>query len=713
MAAEYKNIFKPFVLKNGAVLKNRVIYPNAQQSYVTGIELSPNEAMIDDLADFCRSGASLMNFGHFGSLGGGAAVHTDDEKKKNQLRKVSEEYKRELPEQAPFFDYSDARTFNMVAQIAAVAHMFGTKVLVKMAPSFPKGVSYEGGDAKTMFPAPKDDDRLATWKEITDIFPHIFPWASEGSGMTMEQMKARIATKEQIKQAIDEMVDMLSNYKRYGWDGVSLRGDRFIDAATNLREDEYGGEVENRGRLLLESFKRIKEVCGPDFLIEVAMPGESPYGHDAQIPHGYSEEEFIRFIKSVEDYVDIVEIRERSGCGYQNHGYNSKLDQHNCLTYAKHLREAGFKGAIAVNGGFNDPDDMEKIIGDGVVDLISTGRTFRAEPKFMNKLRSNGEEVPTPCLRCNRCHGPENGVCGCAVNPKDAMAHRIPAIIPAPGKSKKVAIIGGGPIGMRAACFAAERGHQVTIFEKDNKLGGKMGYYGPLYPQKWPMDRYIRWLIDELARRGVTDIRLNCEPEPEDLTKEGFEAVIACTGSHEKRPPIEGADEKGVWLDEDVYFGNVVPGQKVVIVGGGSVATETAMYLASTGKDVTVLTRQEVLMKGEFRIRGPHMAFEVIEPELGYGGIGGAWVQYDNLKPVYRATTKKITPNAVTYIKDGEEKTIVADTVIVSGGYEANTTGALRYADCTKEFYIAGDADKDCTALMEGNRRAYGKVCMI
>ena len=711
--SEYEKIFRPCALKNGVVLKNRLIYPNAQQSYITGTESSPNEAMIADLAEFCRSGASLMNFGHFGNLGGGAAAHTGDEKKKNQLRMMDPAYKKEYPEQAPFFDYDDARTWNMVAQIGETAHMFGTKLLVKMAPSFPKGVTYDGGDAKTLFPAPVGDDRLASWQEIEDAFPHIFPWAAKSTNMTVEQMKARIATKEQIRTAIEETARMCQIYQHFGWDGVSMRGDRFIDASTNLREDEYGGCVENRGRLLLEAFQKIKETCGPDFIIEVAMPGEAPYGHDAQLPHGYTEEEAIRFLKMVEPYMDLVEIRERSGCGYQNHGYNSQLTKHHCLVYAKDLRDAGFKGTIAVNGGFNDPDDMEQILADGVVDLISCGRTFRAEPNFMGKLRSGGKEVPTPCLRCNKCHGPESGVCGCSVNPKDAMIHRIPSIIPAAGRSRKVAVIGGGPIGMRAACFAAERGHQVTIFEKDSRLGGKVGYYGALYPQKWPLERYLSWMTGELKRRGVTDIRLNTEPKPEDLKAEGFDAVLACTGSHEKRPAIEGADTKGVWLDEDVYFGHVVPGDKVVIVGGGSVATETAMYLASLGKDVTILTRQEVLMKGEFRIRGPHMAYEVIEPELGYGGIGGAWVKYGNLKPVYRAVTRKITPTSVTYEKGGSEVTIQADTVIVSGGYSAYADEAMRYAECTKEFYIIGDADKNCTSLMEGNRRAYGLVSLL
>ena len=712
MSTEYKNIFKPVMLKSGVVLKNSLIYPNAQQSYVTGIEESPNEAMITDFADFCRSGASLMNFGHFGSMGGGAAAHTGDEKKKNLLRSdAPAAYHKELPEQAPFFDYSDARTFNKVAQIAQTAHMFGTKVIVKLAPSF-SGKSFEGGDAKSLFPMPEGDDRLASFTEVVEMFPHVFQWYGKG-GKTMEQMKASLATAEEIKAGIDELIEMLKKYKRFGWDGVSMRGDRFFDASTNIRDDEYGGDVAGRARLFYECFKRIKEEIGEDFICEVAMPHESPYGHDCQIPHGYTEEEMIEFIKILEPYIDIVELRERSGSGYQNHGYNSSLKVHPVLEGAKHLRDAGYKGLIAVNGGFNDADDMESILADGVVDLISTGRTFRAEPKFMEKLRTDGKEIPTPCLRCNKCHGPEAGVCGCSVNPKDAIGHRLPSTIPAPGKPKKVAVIGAGPVGMNAARYAAERGHQVTIFEKGDRLGGKAGYYAPLYPQKWPLDRYIKWQIEELARRGVNDIRLNTCPDPDDIAKEGFDAVIACTGSHEICPPVEGADSEGVWLDEDVYKGNVDPGDKVVIVGGGSVAAETAMYLASEGKDVTILTRQETLMINEFRIRGPHMAFEVVEPELGYGGIGGAWVKYDNLKPVYHAHTKKITPQSVTYEKNGEEFTIEADTVIVSGGYKADTEEALKYSQCTKEFYMAGDAVKNCTSLMEGNRRAYGLASLL
>ena len=692
MGEKYKNVFLPYQLKTGDVLKNRIIYPNAQQTYVVGPETWPTEKMIDDMMEFGYSGASLMCFGQFDKFGGGAVPgkHTGG--------------KSEMPA----FDYDDPGTWNYLAQTAAAAHFYHTKLLVKLAPAFPQGYTYGGGDAGSLFPA-VEDDRLRKPKHGMNDFQR------KRVRFTMEEMKARCAPKEVIQEVIQDLVKLCLRYKKAGWDGMSFRADRFIDACTNLRDDEYGGEIENRGRFQLELYTAIKEACGKDFIIENAMMGNSPYGHDGNIPHGYTEEEFIRFVKLVEDVVDIVEVREQSGAGYQCIGYNSRPNVHPSLDYARHLREAGFKGTIAVNGGYSDPEEMEEILKEGIVDLISIGRALRAEPRFIQKLHTEGKEEPTPCLRCNKCHGDPSRpfIASCSVNPKNSLAHHLPVIDKPAARSKKVAVIGGGPIGMRTACMAAEKGHQVTLFEKADTLGGKTRYYAHLYPSQWPMEKYRLWLIDELDRRGV-EVKMNCAPDPEDLKAQGFEAVIACTGSVEKRPPIEGADAAGVWQPTDVYEERAELGQKVVIVGGGSVATETAMYLAEKGKDVTVLTRSYTLMPKEGRPHGPHALFELIDPEKGYGGLGSAWSIFDNLKPIYEVTTKKITPNSATYVQaDGTEVTIECDSVIVSGGYEACTAEALKYGSCTDEFYIAGDCDARTSELMTGNVAAYGAVVLL
>lgn len=690
MATDYETIFKPYLMKNGDVLKNRMIYPNAQQSLLVGPESWPNEAMIDDVADFCRAGASLMCFGQFDAMGGGAAPRKHTGAKTN----------------SPEWDYSDPRIFNYLAQMAEVAHMFGTKLLIKLSPAFPAGYNFWGGDADSMFPVPYDD-RLKMPGQGTVEFKR--------PKMTMEQMKARVAPYDMCQQVIQDLVKMCLEYKRAGWDGMSFRADRFIDACTNLRDDEYSGEIENRGKFQLDLYTEIKKACGEDFLIEIALMGDSPYGHDGKIPHGYTEDEFVRFCKLVEPVIDIVEVRERSGMGYQCTGWNSTLHDHPCLGYVTSLRNAGFKGTVAVNGGFNDPDEMEDILNQGEVDLISCGRTFRAEPNFMDKLRSDGKEVPTPCLFCNKCHGSPMSapVHTCSVNPRDAQGHRLPAIIKPPVKKKKVAIIGGGPIGMRTACYVAERGHDVTLFEKRDVLGGKTADYGSLYPTQWPMERYRKWLIDEMVRRGV-EVKLNAEPSPDEITAAGFESVIACTGSTEKRPPIEGADTEGVLQNSDIYERKAEVGQNVVVVGGGVVGTETAIYLASIGKNVKVITRQDVLMQGEARPHGPFYSFEVILPELGYGGMGCAWTKYDNIKPYYNTIATMITPTSVTCTRaDGTVEVLECDTVIVSGGYVANTSEALRYGSCVKEFYIAGDCDKRSTDIMSGTLQAFGKANLI
>ncbi len=716
MPTVYKNIFKPCVLSNGVILKNRICFSNGQQSRVAGPEQGPNEAMIDDAAVFARGGASLMNFGHFGSQGGGAVPKNIQAVDKRAIRaageRVVKEDKLEPFGAAPSYNYDDPRTFNLIGQVAEAVHLYDGKILVKLGPSFPRGITLNGVEEfeeLMLFPIPDWEPRLSKSSHFTAPTPQGVP------APTLEELRSRAATKEQIEDAIEDVVDMCLRYKNVGFDGMSLRGDRWgVNASTNVRDDEYNGEIEARGLFQYQLYSRIKEVCGSEFLIEVVMPGDSTHGHDGQLPHGYTEEEFIRFMLYVEDVIDIVEIREQTGMGYQCMSYNSELHTHKTLDYAKHLREAGFKKTIAVNGGYNDPEEMEQIISEGIVDLISTSRTFRAEPDFLEKLRSKGKEVPVPCLRCNKCHGSYEGVCVCSVNPKDALHQRLPLIVKEPGASKKVAVIGGGPIGMRTACFAAERGHQVTLFEKDSKLGGKPGYYANLYPDKWAVKRYIDWLIDELGRRGVTDIRLNTEPQPEDLKKEGFEAVIACTGSREICPPIEGADAEGIWKNEDVYLGNVDPGNKVVIVGGGDVATETAMYLASTGRKVTVLTRRSHLMsENQGYIHGPQMTNLIYLPELGYGGYAACYTKYENLQAVFKTAVQKITPHAVTYIQDGREYTVEADTVIVSGGFKPCAEEALQYAECTTEFYMAGDDRIDCNCLMLGNRSAYSRAIML
>lgn len=673
MDFQFKRILSPFQLRSGLVLKSRLISPNALHGLGQGPETWPAEPQIFEATEFCSSGASLFSFRHYGKYGGGAF---GDRSLGDHVDKAH----------IPILNYDDPSVQNYLCQIPSQAHMYGSKVLIKLEQAFPDGYSYGGGSAGELFP-----------------YPGPFPLRKAGPA----------CPKELFPEIIDEMVALLKKYKSWGYDGLNFRCDRYIDADTNLRTDEYGGEIENRALFTYELFGKVKEVLGPEFIIEGAFPGAQTHGADGELRHGYTLEEAIRFAKMLEDRIDILQIREESGAGYHPTGYNSVMHEHPNLDFCRAMKEAGVKIPLAANAGYVDPEDMEAALETGVCDLISAGRAFIAEPEFTKKLYSFPAERPIPCVQCNKCHGTNCSpwLAFCTVNPKSGIGHRLPAIVKPPIRLKKVAVIGGGAIGMRAACFAAEKGHSVTLFEKTGYLGGKLKF-ADLYDFKWPFKRYRLWLIDELGRRGV-EVKLNCKPTPDMLRTEGYNSIIACTGSLAKRPGISGADSDGIWTSEDVYESRADIGQRVVVVGGSDVGAETAMYLAKQGRDVTVITRQEGLMPGERRPHGALQQFVKIDPELGYGTTVPAWGLLDNMKEIVLAKTVSATPNSVTYVKDGKEHTIECDSVVVNGGYEKCRQEALAYAGCVPELYLAGDVEDGCDNLQQGNLSAFGKACSL
>lgn len=690
MTPPYEKLLTPLTLRNGLTLKNRVTSPNAIHGLNQGPETYPAEPQINEAAEFCSSGAALFSYRHYGRMGGGSFGN----------RALGEAVDKA---HIPICDYDDPAVQNYVCQLPVMAHMFGSKILVKLEQAFPDGYTYGGGDAYSMFPPPPGG---------CSVFP-AFPRKK----LTREDMEARICPKEYFPQMIDEMVQLLKKYKSWGYDGMSFRCDRYIDASTNLRTDEYGGEIENRARFTWELFGAIKKELGPDFIIEGAMPGAQDHGADGEMPHGYTLEETIRFAKMMNDRIDILQIREHTAAAYHPTGYNSKERSHKNIEYCRAIKDAGVTIALSANAGFVDPEDMDLALQTGACDLISAGRAFIAEPNFMKKVFEYPNEQPVPCILCNKCHGTLSPpwLAICSVNPKCGIAHRLPAVVKPPMRSKKVAVIGGGPIGMRTACFAAEKGHSVTLYEKTGYLGGKLKH-ADLYDFKWPLRRYRLWLIDELARRGVT-VQLNTEPDPDQLRDAGFDAIIACTGSLEARPPVPGADAEGVITSEDVYESRVSLddlGQKIVIVGGSSVGTETGMYLAQQGKDVTVLCRQRILAEDAINPHdGLHMGFIDIDPKLGYGVEKGMWAMYPNFTEVTKATTTAVTSKSVTYVKDGQTHTIDCDTVIVNGGYSKCKADAMKYVGCAPEFYIAGDVEDGVGDLQNGNVSALGRACML
>ena len=432
---------------------------------------------------------------------------------------------------------------------------------------------------------------------------------------------------QRIEGMIEDFVYQCQELKKLGFDGatfyMSYRASilaNSIDPVLNQRTDQWGGStLEQRARLPLEIFRRVKDACGQDFLIEIQTSAttEQP---------GYDLDYWLDFCQLCEGLVDIFQIRGWDGSYTHVTGFNSTRENPYNLQFAEAFKKRGIKALVAPVGGFGDPVSMEQALSDGKTDLIAMARAYIADLDFAAKLKAGHPEDVTPCLRCmGKCDFPS-----CAVNPKYGLL-KFPELVPEAGQRKKVAVIGGGPSGIRAALAAAERGHQVDLYEKDGTLGGQ-AKFAQHCDFKWNLSDYVNWMITQLKKSSVR-VHLATTAAPEYIKHQGYDALICAMGSTPKTLPIPGADSPDVFTIDQVFGHEAELGVHVVVVGGSHSGCETALYLAKMGHQVTLLTRrQEVYTDNTHCIYGEVQAYTT-EP---------------NLTVVEFAVTQAIRPDCVT-----------------------------------------------------------------
>ncbi len=453
----------------------------------------------------------------------------------------------------------------------------------------------------------------------------------------------------------------------------------FLSTYWNQRTDAYGGSPQKRWRFPLEVLEAMHSVTKGKIPIEVRVVG------DERIPGGTPIEERIEFLKEASKYIDMLCV----STGTLQYGnamcYNmpSYYVPNGCnVDVAAAFKEAlGDKVAVSVVGGINSLELAEKILAEGKADIIAMAKALLADDRMIVKGERGQEDDITPCMRCMYCLrnvGTDMPIHGCAVNPRLGVEYRYPRFIPA-RKHKKIMVIGGGPAGMFATRTLAERGHEVHLYEKTDRLGGRLQEASAL----WMKEGFKRYL--EFSRRKTFEcgaqIHLNTAVTPDLVRAEKPDTVIIALGANEFVPPVKGVDGPNVVSVVDVDRKNVKPGKKVVICGAGMSGAECAMELGREGHECTIVD-----MMPEDKLYSKLKDFQL-----------PAFIQHleDNgVERIYEAAVQEINEDGVVIKKNGRKRTLKCDTVITAFGLRADRKLIEELKDIVPETYVVGDADK-------------------
>ena len=488
---------------------------------------------------------------------------------------------------------------------------------------------------------------------------------SEYQGRHVKGMDAK-----DMQDIIDMCVDFAHQARRAGFDGIMIHFAHgwlfhdFLSPLTNHRTDEFGGSVENRCRFPIMVLKAVREVIGDDLLIELRLTGND------EMEGGITPEDAAQQVLLLQDYVDMIHI----SCG-------TRIDvtsrprmtptsffptEHNAYASEIVKKTPGVRIPIGTVGAIGNPERAEKLLEDGKADYVLIARAAIADNEWVKKVKEGREDDIRPCLRCNMCldHGRRKSkIKGkelvmasevsfdrmCAVNPLSMQAAS-KKMFPAPERRKKVVVVGGGVAGMSAALSAADRGHEVTLYEKTGRLGGQALLSDGMWFKK-EMKDYHEWLERQVRKNPNIFVVINTEATPEMISDINPDATIVAVGAKQIVPPIPGIEKATMAFD---VFGNEDKvGKKVVIIGGGDIGCELSIHLSERGHDCTVVELTH---------------FQAGNAELSIRMSILQFMEKDNVTTLLDTKATEITDEGVWVENEEGRKLLPADTVIVCVG---------------------------------------------
>ncbi|MBI2854149.1 MAG: FAD-dependent oxidoreductase [Chloroflexi bacterium] len=549
-------------------------------------------------------------------------------------------------------------------ELAEIAHDFGAKVCVQLT---------LGGGRVGPYTA---------LENVKAVAPSPLPcsWNPE--------MMARELTRDEIRELAKTFKFCAAMLKRAGIDAVELHAhegvllDQFQTALWNRRTDEYGGDLQGRLRFAREIIENIREGAGSDFPIIYR------FGLTHYLEGGRQVEEGIELAKSLENLVDAFHVDAGSyETWYWSHPPTTLPP--GCMADLAAMLKPKVKIPVISVGKLGYPALAEQLVAEGKADFIALGRALLADPEWPNKVKDGRLSDIRPCVGCHEgCFGRtrDRKYISCAVNPATGIEKEF-SLKPAP-KKKSVLVVGGGPAGMQAACVAAARGHKVTLWEKNDVLGGNLIYAGvPDFKDDYK--QFTEYLNRQVKEMGVA-VEFGRKATSASIKSMDPDVLFIATGASPLIPDIPGAKQERVVTAIDVLGGRREIGAEVAIVGGGLIGCETALYLARKGKSVTIV---EMLPEAALDLhKANRMHMLKLLAEAG-------------VRILCSARVLQIQDNKV-FISGGKE--ITSDNVVLAVGLKADRKLADEL-EGKREFQAIGDCVEPrrlMNAIWEGFRAA-------